>query len=145
VQISDILRYKQSNVGDEVWTIGPADTITDVLARLAEHHIGALIVTDGDTVTGIVSERDIVRRLHEQGAAVLDRTVGEIMTSDVVHCEPRDKVDSVATLMTERRIRHLPVMSDGRLIGIVSIGDVVSSRMRELEKDRDQLERYVTG
>jgi CBS domain-containing protein len=142
MQISDILRYKGS---DTVWTIAPGATVTELLASLAEHHIGALIVVDAAQVAGIVSERDVVRRLHDRGASVLEHTVEDIMTRDVVHCTPGDAVDSVATLMTERRIRHLPVLDGDALVGIVSIGDVVSSRMRELQKDRDQLEQYITG
>jgi CBS domain-containing protein len=142
VQISDILRHKQDN---HVWTISPGATVEELLAQLAEHHIGAMIVTTGDDVVGIVSERDIVRRLHSQGTDVLTDAVEHIMTREVVHCTPSDVVDKVATLMTERRIRHLPVLDSGTLIGVVSIGDVVSSRMRELQKDRDQLEQYITG
>ncbi|MGH8860024.1 MAG: CBS domain-containing protein [Jatrophihabitantaceae bacterium] len=143
MQISDILRYKQEN---HVWTIGRDATIADLLAQLAEHHIGAMIVTGPDApVAGIVSERDIVRQLHARGAAVLDSTVETIMTADVVHCALNDTIDTVATLMTEQRIRHLPVLDEGRLVGVVSIGDVVSSRMRQLEKDRSQLEQYITG
>jgi CBS domain-containing protein len=134
VQITDILRYKSI---DTVWTIAPDATVTELLDSLAEHHIGALIVVESD--------RDVVRRLHDQGAAVLQRRVADIMTRDVVHCSPHDAVDSVATLMTERRIRHLPVLDGDALIGVVSIGDVVLSRMRELQKDRDQLEQYITG
>jgi CBS domain-containing protein len=142
MQITDILRYKSI---DTVWTIAPDASVTELLSSLAEHHIGALIVVESDQVAGIVSERDVVRRLHDQGAAVLQRRVADIMTRDVVHCSPHDAVDSVATLMTERRIRHLPVLDGDALIGVVSIGDVVLSRMRELQKDRDQLEQYITG
>jgi CBS domain-containing protein len=142
VHISDILRHKQDN---HVWTITADATVEQLLEQLAEHHIGALIVSSGDAVEGIVSERDIVRQLHKRGVEVLAAAVGDIMTREVVHCSPSDPVDAVATLMTERRIRHLPVLDDSTLIGVVSIGDVVSSRMRELQQDRDQLERYVTG
>jgi CBS domain-containing protein len=146
VQISDILRHKQDN---HVWTIAADATVEQLLAQLAEHHIGALIVSTGGAVdgplVGIVSERDVVRQLHHRGADVLTVAVEQIMTRDVVHCAPSDAVDAVATLMTERRIRHLPVLDGADLVGVVSIGDVVSSRMRELQKDRDQLEQYITG
>ena len=141
MKISDILRHK----GSTVVTISPSDSVSVLLSRLAEHKVGALVVVDGDPVAGIVSERDVVRRLAERGVGVLDGTVDEIMTTDVVHCAPEDSVDSVAETMTERRIRHMPVISDGRLAGIVSIGDVVLSRMRQLEQDRGQLEQYITG
>jgi CBS domain-containing protein len=143
VQISDILRHKQDN---HVWTIAPTASVRDLLQELADHHIGALIVSEsGEQVDGIVSERDVVRQLHAHGEDVLAGSVAQLMTRDVVHCAPADPVDEVASLMTQRRIRHLPVLDDGRLVGVVSIGDVVSSRIRELQKDRDQLEQYITG
>jgi CBS domain-containing protein len=143
VQISDILRHKQDN---HVWTIAADATVRDLLRQLAEHHIGALIVSETDgQLAGIVSERDVVRRLHVDGDQVLDGTVDQIMTRDVVHASPGDAVDEVASLMTERRVRHLPVLDGDRLVGVVSIGDVVSSRIRELQQDRDQLQHYITG
>lgn len=143
MRISDILRFKQESGAGQVWTIVPDATVRELLAALAEHHIGALVVADGDEVVGIVSERDIVRMLHREGDTVLDAEVRELMTREVVSAGPADAVDAVATLMTERRIRHLPVLEEGRLVGVVSIGDVVSSRMRELEHDREQLEQYI--
>jgi CBS domain-containing protein len=145
MKISDILRHKASVGGSAVVTIAPDGAVSDVLAQLAEHNIGALIVCDADEVAGIVSERDIVRRLNERGAGVLEATVAEIMTSPVVSCAPQDPVDDVAQTMTDRRIRHMPVIDDGELIGIVTIGDVVLSRTRQLEQDRSQLEQYITG
>jgi len=145
VQISDVLRYK----GDEVVTTTAQTPVRELLRLLAEHRIGALVVVDGDaesaTVSGIVSERDVVRRLHDRGADLLGATVGDIMTSTVYSCTPQDSLDSIATTMTERRVRHMPVLDEGRLAGIVSIGDVVSARMRQLEQDRDQLQQYITG
>jgi CBS domain-containing protein len=141
VNISDILRYK----GGDVWTIAPSDSVTALLDMLAEHNVGALVVADGGPVLGIVSERDVVRRIAERGAALLDASVDQIMTSVVTSCTSKDAVDSVAEMMTERRVRHMPVIDDGTLMGIVSIGDVVSSRMRQLEKDRGQLEQYISG
>jgi CBS domain-containing protein len=141
MKISDILRHKGSNVV----TIAPSGAVSKVLAQLTEHNIGALVVVDGTTVAGIVSERDVVRRLHERGAELLNLTVGDIMTTSVVSCGSHDSVDSVAETMTERRIRHMPVVDDDVLTGIVTIGDVVSSRIRQLEHDRGQLEHYITG
>jgi CBS domain-containing protein len=141
MKISDILRYKGANVV----TIAPTGTVTALLAELAEHRVGALVVADGKRVAGIVSERDVVRALATRGAAALDAAVSDIMTTDLVTCDATDDVDEVATTMTERRIRHIPVMTDGSLAGIVSIGDVVSSRMRQLEQERTQLEQYITG
>jgi CBS domain-containing protein len=112
---------------------------------LAEHNIGALVVsTDGSTVEGIVSERDVVRHLHRD-EAILDSPVSAIMSSEVRSCEGGSTVDEVMALMTERRIRHVPVVRGGTLTGIVSIGDVVKSRMGELEFERDQLDSYVHG
>ena len=141
MQISDILRHK----GPSVVTIAPTASVTELLATLAEHNIGALVVTHDDNVVGIVSERDVVRRLNDPGRQVLDGEVSNIMTSDVISCRAGDSVDSVAEQMTESRIRHMPVIEQQRLVGIVTIGDVVLSRIRQLEADRGQLEHYITG
>ena len=148
MRISDILRHKATtSTGSSatVVTITPSGAVTELLAALAEHSIGALVVVDGDTVVGIVSERDVVRRLNDRGAAILDATVADIMTSPVLSCSSQDSVEGVASTMTERRIRHMPVIDDGTLEGIVTIGDVVLSRTRQLEQDRHQLEQYITG
>jgi CBS domain-containing protein len=141
MKISDILRYK----GSDVITTAPDAPVTQVLAKLAEHNVGALVVVRGEDVIGIVSERDIVRRLNEAGAELLDHTVDTIMTVSVLTTQPDASVDSVAQTMTEERIRHLPVVDNGRLAGVISVGDVVSSRIRQLEQDRGQLEHYITG
>jgi CBS domain-containing protein len=147
VNISDILRHKAAAASDGggVVTTAPSETVTTLLAMLAEHNVGALVVVKDDEVAGIVSERDIVRRIAERGAQMLDANVEQIMSTSVVSCASKDKVDSVAETMTERRIRHMPVIDDGQLVGIVSIGDVVSSRIRQLETDRGQLEQYIVG
>ena len=145
MKISDILRHKPEHQGTDVITIAPGDTVENLIATLAQMRIGALVVVDGTDVVGIVSERDIVRRLNDLGAGILDVTVAEIMTADVFSCGPADDVDDIAAIMTERRIRHMPVLDGGRLAGLVSIGDVVSSRIRQLEQDRGQLEHYITG
>ena len=141
MKISDILRHK----GSAVVTIAPTAPVPELLQKLAEHGIGALVVTDGAHVVGIVSERDVVRRLHDRGAGVLTATVAQIMTAAVVSCASFDAVDDVATTMTDRRVRHMPVIDDGSLHGIVSISDVVLSRMQQLELDRGQLEHYISG
>lgn len=149
MRISDILRNKPAHAGSEVVTIPPDGLVRELLAQLANEKIGAVVVVEGDgeaaRVCGIVSERDVVRNLHTRGGDVLDLEVNELMTRQLYTCEPGDDLDSVATTMTERRIRHMPVIEDGRLVGLVSIGDVVSSRMRQLEQDRGQLEQYITG
>jgi CBS domain-containing protein len=139
MRISDVLRQK----GTAVATIAPDATVRQLLTTLREHNIGATVVTDGDAVVGIVSERDIVRKLDERGTELLGAQVSEIMTRDVLTCAPEDTVDSLAETMTERRIRHMPVLDHGRLAGIVSIGDVVKSHIRQLETDREQLESYI--
>jgi CBS domain-containing protein len=141
MNIIDILRFK----GAEVATVGPDDAVPVALRELAERRIGALVVLDGDRIVGIVSERDVVARLHAVGAEVLSARVDELMTTDVLTCTSNDAVDAVAQTMSERRVRHMPVVDDGNLAGIVSIGDVVLSRIRALEQDRSQLERYITG
>jgi CBS domain-containing protein len=140
VKISDILRHK----GSSVVTIAPTESVRDLLAQLADHNVGALVVADGDQVVGICSERDIARQLNERGADILDVQVSELMTASVVSCSPEDDVDSVAGKMTELRIRHMPVLSRDKLAGIVTIGDVVAGRIRQLEQDRGQLEQYIT-
>ena len=140
MKILDILRHK----GSSVVTIRPHEAVRVLLARLAEYNVGALVVADGDQVAGIISERDIVRNLNDRGEQILDQPVSELMTSSVVSCSPTDDVDSVAAGMTELRIRHMPVLDKGILAGIVTIGDVVAGRIRQLEQDRGQLEQYIT-
>lgn len=141
MRISDVLRSK----GSAVATVDPGLTVAGLLAELARHNVGALVVVDADRVVGIVSERDVVRGMAERGGGLLDAAVADIMTSEVFTCAPEDSVDSLAGVMTERRIRHMPVLSGGALVGIVSIGDVVKSRISQLESDRDQLTSYIQG
>ena|SRR6202048_5079300 len=140
MRIADVLRNK----GGAVMTINPDATVTDLLAGLAGHNIGAMVVVGPDGVVGIVSERDVVRQLHAHGASVLSRPVSKIMTSVVSTCSKSDTVDSLTMLMTENRVRHVPVLENGKLIGIVSIGDVVKTRMEELETEHEQLQSYIT-
>lgn len=121
-------------------------TIAEVCARLAELRIGALVVTDGgEAPIGIVSERDVVALVAQRGADALGARVAEAMSSPVTCRAPDDDVVSLMSLMTEERIRHVPVTEDGRLVGIVSIGDVVKSRLGELERDRQELLEYVSA
>lgn len=141
MRISDVLRGK----GSAVATVDPSMSVGELVGALAEHNVGAMVVVENEAVVGIVSERDIVRQLRQRGAELLDARVAEIMTTSVVTCGPGDSVDSLAATMTQRRIRHMPVVVDGRLVGIVSIGDVVKSRIGELENDRQQLESYIRG
>ncbi|WP_433461503.1 CBS domain-containing protein [Spirillospora sp. CA-128828] len=140
MRIRDILRRK----GDAVATVRPEATVRQLLAILAEHNIGAVVVSpDGTSIAGIVSERDVVRRLHEHGAALLDHPVSDIMTAEVRSCGPGDRVEDLRRVMTEHRFRHAPVVADGRLAGIVSIGDVVKSAIDELESEREHLVDYI--
>jgi CBS domain-containing protein len=140
VLVSDLIKRK----GSAVASAPPDTTVAALLDLLAEHRIGAVVVSeDGGTVTGIVSERDVVRKLRTAGAALLDAPISELMTADVVVSAPGDTVEDLMRLMTERRIRHVPVVDRDRMAGIISIGDVVKSRIDELEADRDHLIDYI--
>jgi CBS domain-containing protein len=138
--IVTVLRTK----GDAVVTVPPSATVRELLDTLAEHRIGAVVVSSGAGIAGIVSERDVVRRLRDAGAALLDQPVARIMTTEVVTCRRETPVDELMTTMTERRIRHVPVVDErGAIVGIVSIGDLVKSRISELESERDDLVGYI--
>jgi len=140
MKISDVLRGK----GTEVVTIRPDESVDRLLEVLAERGVGALVVSaDGESVVGIVSERDVVRHLHRHGAAVLSGPVSAIMTAEVTTCAADDAVESLAQTMTQERIRHVPVVADGRLTAIVSIGDIVKHRISALQSERDQLVEYI--
>ena len=141
--IADVLRGKTA--GSTLATTAPSATVVELLDQLARFNVGALPVVDGEQLVGIVSERDVVRQLHERGHDLLETTVGEIMSSDVVTCSPRDRAADLARVMTDRRIRHLPVCDERGLIGIVSIGDLVKTRIDQLEREREQLASYITG
>ena len=140
--VSNLLEGK----GTVVVTVASDASVGEVVAELAHHRIGALVVSpDGLTIEGIVSERDIVKRLSALRTQLLDESVASIMSTSVRVCTPDDDVETIMNLMTEHRIRHVPVVADGRLCGIISIGDVVKSRMQELEKDRNELMEYITA
>ncbi len=141
MRIKDVLRGK----GNRVVTVRPDATVRELLALLAEHNVGALVVSDdGAAVAGIVSERDVVRRLGERGSELLAATVGEIMTAEVRTATLDEDLDGLMRLMTDHRIRHVPVVVEGRLSGIVSIGDVVKHRLDELESESHQLRAYIS-
>ena len=140
MKINDVMKGKATQ---EVVTINPNSTVRELVALLAQHNVGALVVSnDGTSVDGIVSERDVVRRLNDD-ASLLTAKVSDIMTVEVFTVEPTLYIDDLMKLMTKHRIRHVPVVVDGSLAGIVSIGDVVKSRMSELEFERDQLDSFV--
>jgi CBS domain-containing protein len=142
MKVTDILRHKGSHVA----TVDPGDTVATLVQRLGELGIGALVVTgDGRTIEGIVSERDVIRGLHREGPGVLDRTITSIMTVEVHTCGRGALIEDLMRLMTDRRIRHVPVVDDeGGLTGIVSIGDVVKGRIDDLQAERDQLIGYIS-
>ncbi len=140
MHIAQLLRRK----GPDVVTVAPTASVRDALALLARHGIGALVVsTGGGAVDGIVSERDVVRGLHESGPAVLDGPVSALMTREVHTCPPGASVHDLARTMTDHRVRHVPVTQDGLLLGIVSIGDVVKQRLAEIEAESQALREYI--
>lgn len=140
--VHDILRHK----GRDVFTVEPGATIQDLAAALVARKIGAAVVTQHDgVVAGVISERDIIQCVAENGAACLTCEVRELMTAHVYTCAPDTKIDDVMGLMTERRIRHIPVLDDGKLAGIVSIGDVVKDRIAEVEREANQLREYISA
>ena len=140
MRISEVLAGKPI---PGVITIKPDASVRDLLTLLAEHNVGAVIVSpDGTEVGGMVSERDVVRRLTENDA-ILDGPVTDIMTSVVHTCEPQHQIEELMQVMTEHRVRHVPIITDGKLTGMISIGDVVKARIAHLEFERDQLGNYL--
>ena len=133
-----------SRKGTDVVTVEPKASLTETVKMLASKRIGAVVVTGADRrVIGILSERDIVRAIGERGPQVLDETVDSVMTRKVVTCAEADTVAAIMERMTAGKFRHLPVVEDGRLAGIISIGDVVKSRLEEIEKESEALKEYI--
>ena len=142
MDVETILRSK----GRAVATIRPDETVGAAVEALVSRNIGALVASqDGEAVDGIISERDIVHALARHGAALLALTVAEVMTRSVVTCDPTESVAELMAEMTNRRIRHLPVVQDGRLCGIISIGDVVKNRLDEIEYEARSLRSFIAG
>ncbi len=138
--VSDILKAK----GGSVVSVTSEQPVNEALALLAKHRIGAVLVVDpGGGIAGILSERDLVRAMHRIGKTVFDKRVGDLMTTPVVTCSPKDPVGAIEGMMTAQRFRHVPVLQDGKLIGLVSIGDVVKARIEEAEAEVDALRRYI--
>ncbi|HSO42469.1 MAG TPA: CBS domain-containing protein [Rhodospirillales bacterium] len=138
--VSDILKVK----GGEVVSITATETIYAALSLLATNKIGAVLVTDPQGgIAGIMSERDLVRAMHKYGKDLFDKHVGDLMTSNVVTCSPKDPVAAIMGMMTSQRFRHVPVVEDGKLAGMISIGDVVKSRIEEAQFEVDALRRYI--
>jgi CBS domain-containing protein len=132
-----------SSKGSEVATIGAENRVSEAVATLGERRLGALPVVEGDRIVGIMSERDVIYCLRDHGAEVLDWPVSRVMTSPAITAEPATPILSALGLMTERRIRHLPVAEGGRLIGIVSIGDLVKYRMDRIEAEANAMRSYI--
>jgi CBS domain-containing protein len=142
MKIATLLEAK----GRDVVTIPPGASIAEAIALLGVHNVGALVVSDdGKAVAGIVSERDVVRAIDAMGPAVLDKPVTSIMSTEIRSTTPEDSIESLMATMTEHRVRHVPVIEDGVLTGMVSIGDVVKNRMEELEQDRNALVDYINA
>lgn len=142
MRVKDVIASKAS---DAIFTISPTANVRELLDSLAEHNIGALIVSaDGTSVAGIVSERDVVRQLRTE-ENLRDQAVETIMTEDVFTCSPADSISDLLGLMTDRRVRHMPVLDEDRLLAMISIGDVVKFRMEQLKFERDQLNDYVAS
>jgi CBS domain-containing protein len=141
VLVSQILKTK----GEAVFTIGPKETVAQVAAHLTQKKVGALVVLEAERVVGIVSERDIVRALAEAGPGALKHPVSDFMTANVLYGEPGETIDSLLGRMTDRRIRHLPICKDERLVGIVSIGDLVKWKISEVEAEADGLKAYIAA
>ena len=140
-RVQDILDYK----GRTVWSIGPDASVYDAMKLMADKEIGALLVMDGERLVGIISERDYARKVILQGRSSRTTRVEEIMTARVAYAEPTHNIEECMALMTEKRIRHLPVLEAGRVAGVISIGDLVKSIIAEQKFIIEQLERYITS
>lgn len=139
------VRHILQEKGNEVITLTPDLSVGEAVAALAKHRIGALVVTNGaGVIKGIISERDVVRRLAEDGPSSLQKKVAEVMTVNVKVCAEDHTVNDVMEIMTNGRFRHLPVERDGRLIGVISIGDVVKRRIAEVQREADEIRSYIT-
>lgn len=139
--VRDVLKKK----GSEVYTVGPDTTVYDALKLMAEKNIGAVLVLDGERLVGILSERDYARQVILKGRSSKDTPVKDIMTSRIAFVRPEQNIEECMALMTSKHIRHLPVLDGVRLLGILSIGDVVKSVISEKEFQLSQLENYITG
>ncbi len=144
MMVSHILKSKADN---SVVTVPPTMLISQAAKMLAEKRIGTLLISadDGKTAQGILSERDIVRELGNQGGACLDKRVDQLMTTELVTCEFKDRADVILQTMTDGRFRHMPVIEDGVLVGLISLGDVVKARLAELSMEKDALQGMIMG
>ncbi len=139
--VAEILKSK----GGDVFSVAPDITLSDACSELDSRRVGALIVCDGDRVVGVISERDVVKAVAADGAAGLGKPVSAYMTREVVFAEPGETVAILMTRMTDRRIRHLPVLKDSRLSGVISIGDVVKCQIAEATHEAESLRTYISA
>ena len=139
--VRNLLKVK----GSDVWSVSPTTSVLNALQLMADKEVGALLVLDSDRIVGIISERDFVRSIAETGQCVVESTVGEYMTRDVYTVEPDTSIEECMQMMTQKRIRHLPVLENGRLVGLISIGDVVKGIISNKESTINSLENYIEG
>ena len=139
--VSQLLQAK----GQDIWSIAPDASVYDAIQLMADKQVGALLVLDAQKLVGIISERDYARKVILQGKSSHTTRVSEIMTTTVFYVRPEQSLEDCMALMTSKRVRHLPVMSEGRLLGVVSIGDLVKALLAEREIRIEQLEQYITG
>lgn len=131
--------------GGELVTIGPDATVFDAIGRMVEHNVGSILVTEDDALRGIFTERDYLRRIALEGRTSRETPVADVMTADLVTVGPEESIDTCLEMMTEHKIRHLPVIRDGQLAGVVSIGDLVRARLEEAKGEVEGLQRFVQG
>jgi len=139
------VRHMLDQKGHQVWSVQPGDTVYDAIKMMADKDIGALVVLDGSKIVGMVTERDYARNVFLKGRASPQTLVGEIMARNVVCVEPDKSIEECMAIMSARRVRHLPVINDGELLGIVSIGDLVKNTISDREFMIEQLEHYIRG
>ncbi len=139
--VNDILRRK----GYSILTTSPDTALLEAIAKLNEHNVGSLLVVQNDELTGIITERDVLHAVSDDDTELADMKVGDIMTRDLITCQPNENLDKIMVLMTEKRIRHLPVLEEGKLTGLISIGDAVKGRLREIEAEAQDLKDYIRG
>lgn len=138
--VRDILKNK----GSDIISVNASDPISKVLSLMADNQIGAVLVTgEGGKIAGIISERDIVKAMKGHGETIFKKSVGDLMTTDVVTCSSKDSIAAIMGMMTSQRFRHVPVVDDGKLVGLISIGDVVKSRIEEAEAEAEALRQYI--
>ena len=139
--VGNILKQK----GNQVWSIGPEDTVYRALEILAEKNIGVLLVMEGQRVVGIFSERDYARKVILKGKSSAEMKVGEIMSKDVLYASPGDSVEKCMAIITENKIRHLPIMRDGKLLGMITSGDIINHIISRQKFEIQELKKYITG